>query len=272
MTGLGSGFRSWRLPHTAGGTTPMRGLSCGSILGAGGLEPSSQGGVGSIHSPFTLSKQGGKNHGKLTVGLCKQTHCLSVCTALGANRQGFLPLCRSWLCTVPSTCKAARCGRGRQQNAQAKITWGFICKTNGAGGSGFPQAVKKGCIERPGWAEHRGCGSLSPSAAPQQTQPGNGNRHCRTERGKRDLYREQGRDQLMELGQAQFWMGLSRDCRLWGQSLGEPFPSPITVLLGFSGVSLRVVLAMGIFFYWWYLFHAIYFHKTFALSTVVGIS
>lgn len=63
-----------------------------------------------------------------------------------------------------------------------------------------------------------------------------------------DLRWEQGRDQLTELGQAQFWTGFSRDCRLWGQSPGEPFPSPITVLLGSSGVSLRVVLAMGHFF------------------------
>lgn len=66
--------------------------------------------------------------------------------------------------------------------------------------------------------------------------------------GKGDLHQEQGRDQFMELGHTLLWMGLSRDYQLWGQSPGEPFHSPITVLLGFSGVSLRVVLAMGHFF------------------------
>lgn len=43
------------------------------------------------------------------------------------------------------------------------------------------------------------------------------------EGGKGDLRWEQGRDRLMELGQAWFWAGLSRDCQL--------FPTTITILL-----------------------------------------
>lgn len=50
----------------------------------------------------------------------------------------------------------------------------------------------------------------------------------------------------MQLGQAQFWIDLSGDCRLRGQSLGKLFLS-LTTVLRFSGVSLWVVLAMGHF-------------------------
>lgn len=204
-----------------------------------------QPGWGGVHLlPLVLGKQGEKNHGKSAAGLCKRTHCPPVWMAPGADRQGFMPSCHSQPRAILSDCEAARCRRGRQQNAQTKITWGFICKANSAGGSGFLQAVKKGCIERPGWTEHGGRSSPSPSAALQQTRLGSGSRRCQTTGGKGDLRWEQGRDQLTELGQARFWMGLSRDCQLWGQS----FPSPITVLLRFSGISLRVVLAMGHFF------------------------
>lgn len=71
-------------------------------------------------------------------------------------------------------------GGGGSKMPRPKLLRGFICKANGAGGSGFPQAVKKGCIERPGWAERGGHGSLSPSASPQQTWPGSGSRGCWT--------------------------------------------------------------------------------------------
>lgn len=96
----------------------------------------------------------------------------------GADRLGFMCSCCSQPCAVLTACKAAPHGRERQKNAQTKITRGFICKADGAGGSEFPQAVKKGCIERPGWAEHRRGSSLSSSVALLQTQSGNG--HCQT--------------------------------------------------------------------------------------------
>lgn len=92
MMRLDGGVQSWLLLHEDGGTTQRRRLSSGSILGAEELEPVSQGGVGSIHCPLPWANTGEKNHGKLSTGLCKQTHCLSVCAALPADRRGFMLL------------------------------------------------------------------------------------------------------------------------------------------------------------------------------------
>lgn len=149
--------------HTAGGTTRRKEPSCGSILGAAELDLSCQGGVKSIHSSSPWANKGKK------ITASRQRDPEEDTVPACADRRGFMCSCCSQVLTA---CEAAQHGRDRQKNAQTKITRGFICKADGAGGSGFPQAVKKGCIERPGWAEHRRRSSLGSSVALLQTQTG----------------------------------------------------------------------------------------------------
>lgn len=171
----------WECRVTQLEETPRRGPSCGSVLGAAELKLSCQGGAKSIH----LSLPWANKRKKITENQQRdpEADTLPACVhgPSGADRRGFMCSCCSQPCAALTACKAALHGRERQKNAQTKITWGFICKADGSGGSGFPQAVKKGCIERPGWAEHRSHSSLSSSVAGLQTQTGSG-------RGAKGIY------------------------------------------------------------------------------------
>lgn len=84
--------------------------------------------------------------------------------------------------------------------------------------------------------------------------------------GKQDLCWEQ-RDQLAGLGQAWFWTGLgTADFRASLQvNLSFPHHCPAGILWCLT----KGCACSGAVFY---LFHATYFHKVFALSAVAGLS
>lgn len=239
--------------HTAGGTTLRRGPSCGSILGAGELELSCQGGVESIHSSSPWANKGKRITANRQWDLEADTLPTCVCGPGGATDRA---LCA---CASPSPapfsllCRAARHGKERQKNAQTKITQGFICKANGAGGSGFPQAAKKGCIESPGWAEHRRHSSLSSSVALLQTQMGSGS----STTGQREQ-RESVLGAVQRAAHAartgpvldRFVWGLQTSGPISGQTIPFPHHCPKIFWCLIMGCA-----CYGAFYYWWYLFN-----------------
>lgn len=123
---------------------------------------------------------------------------------------------------------------------------GVIFKANGAGGSGFPQAVKKGCIESWG-GQSTGTQQHQPLPGPTANVAGEGVKRIGTGSRAGTL-----------LG-AWFGAGLWGGCWLWGQAQGAPLPPSLSCgdsLLSRSGLSLPCG-----FRYWWQLFRAIYFTK-----------
>lgn len=211
-------------------------------------------GWGRVHPLLlTLGKQREKNHSKSAVGLEADTLPTCVCGPGGAT-DGALCACAS-----PSPapfsllCRAARHGKERQKNAQTKITQGFICKANGAGGSGFPQAAKKGCIESPGWAEHRRHSSLSSSVALLQTQMGSGS-STTGQREKREsvLGAVQRAAHAARTGPVldRFVWGLQTSGPISGQTIPFPHHCPKIFWCLIMGCA-----CYGAFYYWWYLFN-----------------
>ena len=220
-------------------------LNCG-CWRAGATQP----GWGWVHPlPLVLGKQGEKNHGKSTAS----GHTAHLCAQPQAPTDGTL--CAGALCAraAPSPAwslpLARRLGVGREGSKMPRpeLLGVLFVKLTVLEEVDFRRQRRKAALrarggQSPGDAAARA--SLRPHSKPIRGAGAGAVRQG----GKGDPCREQGRDQLMELGQAWLQTGLSVDCQLWGQSPGEPFPSPITLLLGFSGVSLRVVLAMGQFF------------------------
>lgn len=105
--------------------------------------------------------------------------------------------------------------RGGSKMPSPKLRQGFIFKANGAGGSGFPQAAKKGCIES--W----GGQSTGDTAAPAPAWP-------HGKHGQRGAKRiGTGSRAETRLG-AWFWAGLWGGCWLWGQPQRDPFPPSLS--------------------------------------------
>lgn len=160
---------------------------------------------------------------------------LPACTTPGTHKWGSLHLC----CPQPPP-RCPLCLQGssvRRGEAAQNYAGGVIFKANGAGGSGFPQAAKKGCIES--WGGQ--------STGTQQHQPLPGPTANVAGGGAKTL-----------LG-AWFGAGLWGGCWLWGQPQGAPLPPSLSCgdsLLSRSGLSLPCG-----FRYWWQLFRAIYFTK-----------
>lgn len=135
---------------------------------------------------------------------------------------------------VPSACKAAQHGEGRQPKT---TPGGLFLRLMVLEEVDFRRQRRKAAL-RAGVGRARGHSSTSPCLAPRQTWP---------EGGAKTL-----------LG-AWFGAGLWGGCWLWGQPQGAPLPPSLSCgdsLLSRSGLSLPCG-----FRYWWQLFRAIYFTK-----------
>lgn len=112
---------------------------------AGAFQP----GWGWVHPlPLTLGKQGEK---KITANRLRGSasgHTARLCARPRAPTDRALCAHAAPSPVLsPLLARQLGAGGGGSKMPRPKLLQGFICKANGAGGSGFPQAVKKGCIE-----------------------------------------------------------------------------------------------------------------------------
>lgn len=139
---------------------------------------------------------------------------ISVGCADGIRTLVLLPALCHLLCLQGSSAQE----RGGSAVPGPRLPWDFVFKADGAGGSGFPQAAKKGCIES------RGRQSVEDAAVFGPT--------TNTEWGRRGPAPGTGRGCIYGAGMSpipgRFGLGATR----W------VIPSTSAVLVGFCGVSL----------------------------------
>lgn len=99
-------------------------------------------------------------------------HTARLCAAPAPTDRALCARAASIPGLSPPLARRLSTGEEGSKMPRPKLLRGFICKAGGAGGSGFPQAGKKGCIERLRWAEHGGRSSQSPSWP--RSKPGQG--------------------------------------------------------------------------------------------------